>query len=213
MLPVRQRAAIGHRDSQKNNHTLSLSFVYLSSAGFGDSVLAFLDALNEVPIDKLRELLTRPCLRDVEIKGDNRRRNDRKGVRLVHTFKDTVLCARHPLRAIPESHLFFYFFPAAYSYFWFINNILLLLNRSVNKFNTLAYREHSNDSPGEVGAQKAPGRAWHRSDPVGRLTAMSDNDLRGRKGRTKTVASSEISFDASATLRGAYDDIRLEAGR
>jgi len=48
---------------------------------------------------------------------------------------------------------------------------------------------------------------------VGRLTAMSEYKPSGLKARSETVESPGVEFDASETLRGHYDEIRLEAGR
>ena len=42
---------------------------------------------------------------------------------------------------------------------------------------------------------------------------MREYDPNGHKARYAEVASSAISFDASETIRGVYDDVRLEAAR
>ena len=158
----------------------------------------------------LSELPGYVCPRVRQVLREDSRGEEFERVTRRKRLQKAVLRSRHGVRLPPDTHNVFHGHDLVISCYCICHNTAIPNHGFVISFITLAQRGYSNDSPGVLGGRKSPGRAWTRSDPVGRLTAMSENEPSGLKARTETVESHGIEFDASATLRGAYDAVRLE---
>jgi len=213
MLPVTQRAATVRRHRSDKRLSQKLRLRHFIATSVGDAIISVINLLNKPAIDQLREPPRTVLAGDADVFCECGRCLDRQLLGIRQPRKDAVIGLSHPLGQVPYFHAYTWLHDRlellfAYSYIY-----VLSLYGFVTSYNTDATHESSNDSPGALGAQKAPGRAWSRSDPVGRLTAMSEYEPSGLKARSETVASSGISFDASETLRGAYDNVRIGVAR
>lgn len=200
--------------SYRNTKTCSfrLRIRHLTASLVSDAIIPILQFLDEAAIDERVQPLRRVLPSDPDIFRDHAWRLDGQLLGIRQRREDAIISLRHPLGEIPDVHGYAAVrlqqgLNSAYHYIF-----VILLYGFVKKYKTDATHECSNDWRACADVKMRPGRGG-RPEPAGRLTTMSEHDRTGLKSRHAQDASTPISFDASQTIRGAYDDLRLEVAR
>jgi len=193
----------------------------LLTATFCDAVIAVIDFLDEISLDKLAQSHRRILPSDPEIFRDDHRRLNRQYFCVVHSLEDAVVSSRHPLRQIPDFHeLAAVRHICGYGYAY-VCYAVASIDAFVNRFNTLPARYCSNDWPGASGRKSIRAERDHAPTRLVVTTTMSKNDASGDKPRSWDVDKdrplddviAEIApfatggeFDARFSLSGEHDD-------